>query len=454
MAQVAERSVEGRRDKALWLRTAAAGAATALALAGCGALMPGGGKADPTIAGPGVTDDSVKVVFVGVDLSGVQAATGFSTASVGDPKKQVEALETWINDNGGLGGRKLEAVFRWYNAQADSPAAEEQLCNQISQDDQAFAVVLTGQFQSNARPCYDERNTLVLDATLVASDDTIYGELDPHLWTASYPEYDAFTRAYIDALDKQSFFEGRDQVAIVAADNPVNRRAVESKAVKQLEALGLEVEIGWVDATDMGTIFMGEEQAAITFASKGIDRVFFLGGARLASIFATIAGSKGLNATYGISTFDNPTFFVNNPSTVPAETMIGMVGIGFQPAQDVADEQLAFPREGAEQECMDIYAEAGISFETRENARFAIPYCDAARLLKAGSDEVGEGGTYNASTWSAAVDRVGSDFETASGFGNGLTGGKRAAAGAYRMMRFDEGCGCFVYEGDDVPFSK
>ncbi|WP_235735429.1 hypothetical protein [Nocardioides alcanivorans] len=344
MAQAAERNATRRRDNALWLRTAAAGSVAALALAGCGALMPGGGgSADPTVAGPGVTDDSVKVVFVGVDLSGVQDATGFNTASIGDPEKQVEALEKWVNDNGGLGGRELDAVFRWYNAEVDSPAAEEQLCNQVSQDDQAFAVVLTGQFQSNARPCYDERNTLVLDATLVASDAKLYAELDPHLWTASYPEYDAFTRSYIEAMDAQGFFDGRDQVAIVAADNPVNRRAVEGKAVKQLEELGLDVEVGWVDTTDMGTIFMGEEQAAITFASKGIDRVFFLGGSRLASIFATIAGSKGLDATYGISTFDNPSFFVNNPKTVPAETMVGMVGIGFQPAQDLADEQLSFP---------------------------------------------------------------------------------------------------------------
>ncbi|WP_235735428.1 hypothetical protein [Nocardioides alcanivorans] len=73
--------------------------------------------------------------------------------------------------------------------------------------------------------------------------------------------------------------------------------------------------------------------------------------------------------------------------------------------------------------------------------------------MKLGSDGVGDG-TFNATTWSAAVDRDGAAFETASGFGNGLGGGSRAAAGAYRMMRFDEGCACFVYEGEDVSFSK
>ncbi|WP_415629901.1 hypothetical protein [Nocardioides dubius] len=416
-------------------------------------LMPGAGKGvDSTVAGPGVSDDAVKVVFVAVDLDAVQDATGFKTASIGDPEKQVAALEKWVNENGGLGGRKLDAVLRWYDAQVDSPAAEEQLCNQVSQDDQAFAVVLTGQFQSNARPCYAQRNTLMLDATLVANDTEIYDELDPYLWTASYPEYDAFTSSYIDALDKQGFFEGRDKVAIVAADNPVNRRAIEKRAVKQLKELGVTPEVGWVDTTDIGTIYQGEEQAAITFASKKVDRVMFLGGSRLASIFATIAGSKGFKARYAISTFDNPSFFVNNPETVPSETMTGMVGIGFQPAQDVQDAKLAFPRPGAESECLDIYKASGITFDTREGARVALPFCDAARLLKLGADDVS--GAFNAATWSAAVETVGAQFETASGFGTGLGGPSRSAAGAYRFLRFDDECSCFTYEGDDVPFTK
>ena len=452
MAHARERRSSRRTDRSLLLRSGLTCAALCLALVGCGALLPGGGggEVDTATAGPGTTDESVKVVFVGVDLDKVKETTGFTTASIGDPEKQVQALEKWVNDNGGLGGRKLDAVFRWYNAETDSPATEEQLCNEVTQDEQAFAVVLTGQYQSNARPCYAQRKTLMLDISLVANDRALYEELAPYLWAPSFPEYDAFVSSYVKALDQEGFFEGRDKVAIVAADSPVNDRTVKNLAVPQLEELGIDAEVAWVDTTDIGTLYMGLEQGAITFATADIDRVMFLGGSRLASMFATIAGSKEFDATYAISSYDNPSFFVNNPGTVPSDTMKGMVGVGFHPPQDVADDQLPFPAEGAEQECLDIYAEAGETFETREAARVALPYCDAVKLLKLGAD--GVEGPLNAAAWGEAVDRDGGDFRTASGFGNAMGDGTRAAAGAYRVMRFSEDCDCFVYEGDDVPF--
>ncbi|MBS4751424.1 ABC transporter substrate-binding protein [Nocardioides sp. zg-ZUI104] len=434
------------------LRSAAVAGGLVLALAGCGVLMPGGGQSvDRTSAGPGVTEDSVKVVFVGVDLDAVKEQTGFKTASVGDPEKQVQVLEDWVNDNGGLGGRKLDAVFKMYDAQTDSPASEEKLCNEVSQDEQAFAVVLLGQYQSNARPCYAQRKTLMLDISLVASDKTIYEELAPYLWTPSFPEHDAFVNSYIAALDEQGFFEGRDEVAIIAADSPVNRRSVENKAVPLLEERGIKGEVAWVDTTDIGTIYTGGEQAAVTLAGKGIDRVIFLGGSRLASIFATIAGSKQFTPRYAISSFDNPSFFLGNPETVPSTTMDGMVGIGFHPPQDVADDQMPFPaEEGPEAECVAVFEAAGITFESREGARQALPYCDAARLLKLGGDNVD--GELNAATWADAVKKHGAEFQTASGFGNALDKGN-AAAGAYRVLKFADDCRCFVYEGDEVPFA-
>ncbi len=149
-----------------------------------------------TTVADGVSD-SVKVVFVGVDLEAVAEITGFQVADAGDPEAQVEALEDWVNANGGVGGRQLDAVFSLYDASTDSPAAEEQLCNQVTQDEKAFAVVLTGQFQTNARPCYaqardpgprrhpgrDRRRRRTASSR-------------PFLWSPSYPEYSGFVDAH------------------------------------------------------------------------------------------------------------------------------------------------------------------------------------------------------------------------------------------------------------------
>lgn len=448
------------RDRSAQLRVGVVGAGLALALAGCGTLMPGGnttggdiGSAAAAGPGPGVSDDSVKVVFIAVDLDEVQKMTKFTTASVGDQEKQIEALEDWVNANGGLGGKQMEAVFRIYDAETDTPAAEEQLCNKITQDDRAFAVVMTGQYQVNARPCYASRQTLVIDASLFAMSQDFLDEESPYVWTASFPEYDSFIRTYVRVLGEQKFFEGEESVGVVAAESPVNRDSIQNVAVPLLREAGIEPEVAWVDTTDTGTLFQGLEQAAVTFRSKGVERLMFLGGSRMASVFATVAGSQeGFSPQYAISSFDNPSFFVNNPTTASPETMESMVGIGFHPPQDVPDAEMRFPSTDSEKECLAIYQDGGVNFESRESARVALPYCDATRLLKMGAE--GVEGNLNAAAWSQVIDRDGSDFQSASGPGNALGSGGRAAVGAYRVLRFDAAKGHFVYEGPEVPFDE
>ena len=153
---------------------------------------------------------TVKVVFVSLDVAAVAKITGFNLADAGDLEAQVQALEDWVNANGGVGGRPLDAIYRRYDPANDSPAAEEQLCNEITQDDRAFAAVLTGQLQANARPCYAKRHTLVLDATLVATDNAMFKEFAPYLWNPSFPEYSGFAKALISTLDGRSYFDGQE----------------------------------------------------------------------------------------------------------------------------------------------------------------------------------------------------------------------------------------------------
>ncbi len=447
-----ERRPPAWQDRSVLLRSSALAAGLALALVGCGAVMPGAKVDVQAVAsqdGPGVSDESVKVVFIAVDLDAVQKLTGFETASVGDQEAQIQALEDWVNDNGGLGGRDMEAVYRLYDAAKDTPAAEEQLCNQITQDDKAFAVVLTGQYQPNARPCYAQRQTLMLDAALMPHDEQYYEELHPYLWTASYPEYGAFATGMVDALDEQGFFEGADRIGVIASDSEVNRRVGDNLVVPALEKLGVEADLAWIDSTDTTTIFTGLTQAATTYQGKGVDRVMFLGGARMAPLFASVSGTTGFTARMAVSSFDNPTYFVNNPTKIPEGVTDGMVGLGFHPPVEVKDDVLPFPGD-QEKVCTDIYADGGVEFASRESARVALPYCDATRLLKLGADQLD--GSLNATSWAEAIGSAGAEFTTASGFGGALGGDSHAAAGGYFLMRFDDGCGCYVYEGEERSF--
>ena len=143
---------------------------------------PAEAPAGPVPAGPdtpGVTDDTVTISIIITDTSMVAQAFGWEVPDEGDREAQVEALVDHFNAAGGFAGRQIEAKVTVFNAITDGPVAEEALCNKITQDDQAFAAVLTGQFQENARPCYRNANTLMFDATLYPVDVAGFEELAP-----------------------------------------------------------------------------------------------------------------------------------------------------------------------------------------------------------------------------------------------------------------------------------
>lgn len=442
------------KDRSALVRSGLVSAGLVLTLVGCGALMPGGnvgmvnaGDGPVSGDGPGVTADSVKVVFIGTDLKAVEAITGFTTEDPGDLEAQTEALEKWVNDNGGLGGKKMEAVFRMYDAVTDSPASEEQLCKQITQDDKAFAVVLTGQYQPNARPCYKQAQTLMFDAALMASDQQYYDEMAPFLWTASFPEYGAFAKAQVEVMKEEGLLDVANGVGVVASDNDINKRVYDNIVKPMLEDEGVSSQVSWIDTTDMTSLFQTLTQAATSFRNKKYENVMFLGGARMASMFDSASATVQFSPRYAMSSFDNPTYFVNNPGQISEGVMDGMVGVGFHPPQEVGD-SMAYPND-QEKVCTDIYDAAGITWDTREGARVGLPYCDAVRLLKAAADEMS--GDFNAWNWADSAKSLGDTFTPASGWGTGLTN-SNAAAGAYRVMRYDADCGCFVYDDEERTF--
>lgn len=449
------------RDRSAVLRSTVVAGGLILSMVGCGALMPGGSNGSGTAPGqvaqvagdgPGVTDESVKVVFIGTDLVKVEALTGFTTQPVGDLQAQAEALADWVNDNGGLAGRRMEAVYHLYDASTDTPATEEQLCKKITQDDKAFAVVLTGQYQPNARPCYAQAKTLMLEGALnVAADQEYYDELAPFLWAPSFPEYGEFTRAQFQVMEEEGFFSGGEGLGVVAADNQVNRRIYDEIVVPRLEEAGVDSEVSWIDTTDMTSLFSTLTEAATQFRNKEYGNVVFLGGSRMASMFDSASATVRFSARYVMTSYDNPTYFINNPENLSEGVRTGMVGVGFHPAQEVID-TMPFPNDN-EKVCTDIYADAGITWDNREGARVGLPYCDSIRLLKLGADAMDSSEDFNAWTWADAVRSEGGDFVPAAGFGNGFASGGNTGAGGYRVMRFDEASERFVYEGEERSFN-
>ena len=164
---------------------------------------------------------------------------------------------------------------------------------------------------------------------------------------------------------------------------------VEKQAVPLLKQLGVKAEIGWVDTTDQGSLFQGTDQAALTFRTKKIDRVMFLGGARLASIFGAVAAAQSYTPRLALSSFDNPGFFVNNPDTLPPASLVGSIGHRFQPLAGRPRLRAGLPLgRGRDAVPRDLRRRRDHLRVARGGPHRPCTFCDSARLLKEAGDQV------------------------------------------------------------------
>ncbi len=449
--------------------------AIALLAAACGATTPGGGAAssvpasteatETTVAaggddggddtdvpavenGVGVTDTEVKVGFIVTDTTRVASALGLDIPDQGDVEAQIQTLVDHVNANGGLGGRTVVPFVRTFDALSDSPSTEEELCNAITQDDQVFAVVMTGQFQENARPCYANRQTVMLDWTFFPVDTAGYEQFSPYLWSPALTPYDILMGGLVDGLGSNGWLDGAS-LGIIGADNELSRKAFDDVIGPRLSDLGVEpTEVQWVDVTDTATLNPAIDQAVLAFKAAGVDRVLTIGGSRIQPFFMQSATAQQYTGTYAMTSYDSPDFSIlNYPDQVIASS-----GISLLPAWDVSDDQHPFPANAGESACLEILAGGGHTFDERKNARSALIYCDGIRLLAAGAADLTNG--LDAASWADAVGELGASFSLATTYESEFLPGARTGASSYVVTAFEDSCSCMVLDGGFEEFSN
>jgi hypothetical protein len=439
--------------------------ALAVAAAGCTSGTDGG----PSSSSPGVTDQAVTVGFVVVDTGSLQQRIGFKAVDQGTYEKRVQAIESVVNAvnaRGGLGGRTIQPKFQRYDATQDTPEYAEARCKEFTQDAQAFAVVMDGQFQNNLRPCYAAARTLMFDITNITQDTTSLEQLAPYLWLPSVPEAGAFERTRLQVLRDSGFFTGSRGVEVVAPDTDVARRLVESIVVPTLTSYGLQNATYFVDSSNVGTLSAGGSAAVQDTTGKGFDRLMVVGGARILATLFNDPGVGLLEAKYTISSFDNPQFFVDNQETYFSEKLVGMAGLGYLAAYDLRkDTTVPFPDPSRPNEafCKQTIDAAGAQppEQFRENYRQVIQYCDSILVLEAAFKSLPQGSTVDATTFRDALWNSGSAWTSALGTSNGWVNGSYSGLAGAAGIYFDTACqvpgntkaGCFRYGTTEIPLT-
>ena len=411
--------------------------------------------------GKGVTAQTVNVGFiilVGQEESANELGFGGVIPSPGDPEALIDTLVKWVNDHGGVGGKRVVPFVRSVDMRTSSTTEEQQVCAGFVQDDNTFAVVLQAQIREITRKCYSDGGVVTFDPSGFPMSQQLYDQTAPYTWSPSYPTLSRAAAALPAALKRQGFWEPTEvssdpcalppcRLGVLMYDFPNYEKVLNDQLRPAVEAQGFTIDsVARVDASDAATIQSGLTNATTQFQAQQISRVVFLGGAPLAPFFMVIAEQQRYRPIYGVTSFDQPRFGTDNRN-LAGDQIDGAMGIGFSPSVDVRDAQWG-PKKLSPmwKKCLKIYKTGGHEFPGHGNARTGVGYCESLMMLKHVGDAIAP--DLSAQTFSAFAGGLGTSFQTATGHAVNFTPLERAGGYLYRDLVFNFGeCRCFNYKG-------
>ena len=398
-----------------------------------------GGKTATSAARRGSTAP-IRIGFhVSKDLGAAYTALGASNAPP-EAAPLVRNLVNWVNDHGGIAGRKIEPIFHESNPLDGSFDAEGQnTCTDFADDNHVFAVISGAVLPTivTADCLAKKKIPFIWDYHYVV-DGQQWKQYLPNLYMPFSVNADRLG-FYVDVLASGGYFDTGARVAIVRYDldqharfvSNVLRPRLAAHKVNVVDEVALTHPDSAAQATDVGAQI---SSAILRMRALGVDHVLFVptGGA-VPYLFMASAQAQGFAPRYAMNSLDIPEF-VNDQA--PAGQLHGAVAVGWSPPSDVYSAQLPPPN-----------AATKLCYQAAQSN--TIPrYCDAFFFLKAAIERAGR---FDAAAMRTAVESMGSSFEPVFSIADTFGPGRHDGASAARLVRFDDGCGCFNYTGPTIP---
>lgn len=411
-----------------------------------GAIRPPAPKA----AGFGFTAKEIRIgVAYDSTLSQELGGSGVSTgsASVGDQKRQVEALVADLNSRGGIAGRKVVPVF--YDTKGTSSnnnpnTVAQAACSYWTQDNQVWAA-MTYVVQMDNRALYQclaEKHVVFMP--LAGEAASTFAKYAPYLWSPAGVTPEQVAPLWMARLKALGYFNGWNATLGQAGTGvPVigllygngvrnNQPELDTSfrtAVKQaLAAYGLHV----TSEAEIVASQASESSAVLRFENAHVTHV--IGDYSMVN-FTQSAESQGYHPRYGLSSFAGG---VAMKLYAPPDQLRGALGIGWVPSGDVeADRDPGSP---GETRCRTVMQNAHQDTTVRL-AWFAMTWaCDVFTFLEHTLPGAGLDPTQLPASASRAG-RLSGAFTFAMQFRQGKPYGVATA----RDYAWDTGCSCFLY---------
>lgn len=416
------------------------------------------GSSGPRAVASGVRGVDAGQIKVGVqytaDGSAGNEAIGAGGVTQGDGRRQWQALFDWANARGGVAGRKLAPV--WHGVEAVSgettSARDQAMCTTFTQDDPVFVTFAFGLGGDDTfLRCMGQAGVPIVTAARVDDDDTF----------RNFPLYvpvlgisnDTIARIWPGGLRDGDYFKSDAptgvKVGLVTYDMPTFRHPVERTLVPAMKAIGREVaDVAYVSYPStydqIGGMAAQMANTVLRFRQQGISHVMIFDSinALITFTFMTAAENQGYQPRYGLNSYNGGQMAADELGL--ANQMRNAVSVAWNPLFDVPEGDYDDWGPGSA-ECDRIFADAGITFDSRNARGIGYQQCDTMRAFVAGM--AASSGPLSGKGVIEGLERLGSSFDS------GLYGPLRLGPdrhfglSRYRLAHFSQDCACWRYTG-------
>jgi ABC-type branched-subunit amino acid transport system substrate-binding protein len=404
-----------------------------------------------TSTGPGappVTGEQVKIGYYLTQPGSSEAAYAALGVQVtrGDETGETQTIVDAVNAKGGILGRKIVPVIKYYNERDNFVTQYAAACETFTRDEKVFAVVSgsTNPGVEGFADCLAKAGVLFVLDTRWLHSSPAFRPWGNAVYAPSYLVGDRWA-AIVDTLAGAGYFDKGARVGLLWQDEGSAGTVAKSVVKPRVLAAGATVaaEESYPTYHSVGELGAASSQISslvLRFRAAQVDHIVFVGTAGTAPLFfIPAAHSQGYHPRYAFNTTEIPQVIASN---VPKGSMPGAMGAGWEPTQDVD-----WPQDpgliAAQKECFDLLKKGGATFTSRFAGHMAAKLCEGTWFLR---DTIVAGGGFG-----AVQVRTGSD--TLATFRSPMTfvsqvKGRPDGVAALRPFVLDDGCSCFKYTAD------